>query len=222
MICNHSIFLKFALTQTYSKKMNLKPNRQTIRLKQHDYTSECSYFITICTHNRSHLFGDIINGRVVLNDTGKMAHRCWLQIRDHFPNTKIDEFIIMPNHIHGIIHMHPVPNVGANDDSRGWRANDDSPLRNRRWENGTSNSIGSIVRGFKIGVTKFVRQRNPEFVVWQRNYWEHIIRDKNQHYRIRQYIINNPVKWYFDKLIGGCGNTVLEPSMIYGYESWMV
>jgi putative transposase len=111
---------------------------------------------------------------------------------------------------------------GANDDSREIRANDDSPLRVRRWENGTSNSVGSIVRGFKIGVTKFFRQRNPGFIVWQRNYWEHIIRDRDQHYRIRQYINNNPQKWYLDKLNNGYGNQVLEPSMIYEYESWMV
>jgi REP element-mobilizing transposase RayT len=272
--------------------MTTKPGRQTIRLKRHDYTSECSYFLTMCTHKRNHLFGKIIDWKIVLNDFGKIAHQCWLQIPNHFPNAEIDEYIIMPNHIHGIIHMHPVganqyspallttgnkskidnkfknnttqsqkvnndPNendvelfkndgygfawgMRANDDSRGIRAyddsrairayddsrairaNDDSPLRDRRWENGTSNSIGSIIRGFKIGVTKCVRQRDPEFTVWQRNYWEHIIRDRDQYCRIKQYIINNPGKWYYDKLNGGSGNKVLENSIIYGYESWMV
>lgn len=248
--------------------MNTKPNRQTIRLKHHDYTSNKSYFITICTHNRSHLFGKINDDVVLLNDIGKMAHQCWLQIPNHFPNATIDNFVIMPNHIHGIIHMHQMTNVRANHYSpvsiatdnqtivsnsciidtfqsqnvnirpdvnvfgdlykndvgccsRELRANDDSPLR-RRWENGTSKSVGSIVRGFKIGVTKYVRQQTPECIVWQRNYWEHIIRDNDQQYRIRQYIMNNPKKWYLDKLNGGCGNQVLEPSLIYGYEPWMV
>jgi REP element-mobilizing transposase RayT len=256
--------------------MNTKPNRQTIRLKQHDYTSCGSYFITICTHNRSHLFGEIIDGVVILNDTDRMVHQCWQQIPVHFPNANIDNFVIMPNHIHGIIHMHPVspvganhylpvffstnnqtnfpdkltirtlqqqnvnfthndndgnlcengdcgcsPGIRANDDSWGIRANDDSPLRDR-WENGTSNSVGSIVRGFKIGVTKFCRQQNPDCIVWQRNYWEHIIRDREQYNRIQHYITNNPQKWYLDKLNNGCGNQVLEPSMMYEYESWMV
>jgi len=219
------LFLKILHQPEHNgKNMNTKPNRQTIRLKQHDYTSGGSYFITICTHNRSHLFGNIIDGVAILNDTGRMAHQCWQHIPDHFPNVKIDNFVIMPNHIHGIIQIHPITRVGANHyspvffttdnqtncsdtltiralqqqnvnfapndndgdlcenndcgcshgmrangDSRGMRANDDSPLRDR-WENGTSNSVGSIVRGFKIGVTKIFRQQNPGFIVLQRNY----------------------------------------------------
>jgi hypothetical protein len=115
VICHHFIFFKISHQHKHTGKyMNTKPNRQTIRLKQHDYTSGCSYFITICTHNRSHLFGEIVDGSAVLNDTGKKAHQCWLQIPNHFPNAKIDNFIIMPNHIHGIIHMQQISPVGAN------------------------------------------------------------------------------------------------------------
>jgi len=115
------------------------------------------YFITLCTQNRACLFGDIIKGKMVLNDAGIMVEKCWNEIPQHFANVILDEHAIMPNHFHGII-MIDCDIVGANVG-----ANNYSPLRERKM--GTSKTIGSIIRGFKIGVTKWFRQKSPDFVV---------------------------------------------------------
>jgi REP element-mobilizing transposase RayT len=184
--------------------MSYNPNnhhRKSIRLKGYDYTQAGLYFITICCQNRECLFGNIINGEMILNDAGNIANECWLAIPNHFPNVVLHEFVIMPNHIHGIIELKtksvgaenfpPHISMGVND-SMG--ANDDSPLRS------PSKTIGSMVRGYKIGVTKWMRQNTDVYNVWQRNYWEHIIRNENEYNRIAEYIINNPQNWGNDTL----------------------
>lgn len=160
-------------------------------------------FITICTSGKQYLFGQVVDGQMQLRDIGVQAQKCWAEIPEHFPNVVLHEYVIMPNHVHGIIEIvgakdfspHDIVNDNsphqmknhdflfnnilpntANDDSPpmdinsefGTRAKDFSPLR----PNGTSKTVGSIIRGFKIGVTKFAG-----YSVWQRNYYEHIIRD---------------------------------------------
>ena len=166
-----------------------KHHRKSIRLKNYDYSKPGIYFVTICTKNREFLFGEIVNGVIVLNDAGKIAQQCWLEIPEHFPCVSLDKFVIMPNHIHGIIiinHVAGVQNI--------------EPLQQfNQFQKIIPNSIGSIVRGFKIGVTKWFRQNNILNVVWQRNYYEHIIRNEKELNKIREYIINNPLKWGLDK-----------------------
>ena len=81
----------------------MKNNRRSIRLKEYDYSQDGLYFITMCTHNHLCLFGKIFDGKMVLNDTGNIAKECWLNIPEHYPNTKLHEYVIMPNHVHGII-----------------------------------------------------------------------------------------------------------------------
>ncbi len=187
-----------------------KHHRRSIRLKGYDYSQPGAYFITICTKNRKCLFGNIINGKMILNDAGHIAQNCWLEIPNHYPNVILDEFIIMPNHIHGIIIINagandnsPI-NVGANNNSPR-QANNNSPrqINNNSPQPSSfrspSGTIGSIVRGFKIGVTKWFRQNTDIYDVWQRNYYEHIIRNEQELDRIRKYIINNPLKWELDK-----------------------
>jgi len=217
-------------------------NRRSIRFKGYDYTQAGLYFITICCQNRACLFGEIENGKMMLNDAGAIANDCWLNIPNHFPNAILHEYVIMPNHVHGIIELvganhhspetnhHSPETVGANNhspvsklhspvsklhapknkknnnsvigDNRAKnvsvigdnRAKNVSPLRS------PSKTVGSVVRGFKIGVTKWMRQNTDTFYIWQRNYWEHIIRDDKSHENISQYIINNPTKWNNDKL----------------------
>lgn len=185
------------------KKYNSdKHKRRSIRLKGYDYSREGLYFITICCQNRAHYFGEIINEEMQLNEIGEIAQKCWRDIPNHFKNVLLHTFVVMPNHIHGIIEIIVTP-VGANqhlphnetanqhlpDDNR---AKDISPLR------GTSNTIGSIVRGFKIGVTKWVRSNTNIHQIWQRNYYEHIIRNEASYFRIHEYIENNPAKWTED------------------------
>jgi putative transposase len=171
---------------------------------------------------------------MILNDAGHIANQCWLDIPKHFPNVVLHEFIIMPNHVHGIIEL--VGAVGANNDSpqpannhspqpannespqpanndSPQPANNDSPqpannhspqpannhspqpANNHSPLRSPSKTIGSIVRGYKIGVTKWFRSTGHMEKIWQRNYWEHIIRDEISYHRISEYIKNNPQNW---------------------------
>jgi putative transposase len=202
--------------------MAYNPNihhRKSIRLKGYDYAQAGLYFITICVHNRECLFGKIVGAenfppKMILNDAGRTANECWLNIPKHFPNAILHEHIVMPNHVHGIIELagannySPVLNLpqidspesvidldnGAKNVSNDNGAKNFSPLRS------PSKTIGSIVRGYKIGVTKWFRSNENLENIWQRNYWEHIIRDESSYHRIAEYIINNPKNWSNDKL----------------------
>jgi len=174
-------------------------HRRSIRLQCYDYSQAGALFITICTNNRENLFGDIVAGAMQLNDAGQTVERCWVDIPAHFPCVELDEFVVMPNHVHGIIVLtDALTTVGAKDLRAKNRAKDISPLQNR--PSGASGTIGSIVRGFKIGVTKWFRQQTTIHEVWQRNYWEHIIRNETERDRFREYIRNNPSRWEQDKL----------------------
>jgi putative transposase len=169
--------------------------RRSIRLQGYDYTKSGAYFVSICSKNMDCIFGDISSGIMHLNQIGDMVNQCWHDIPKHFPHVELDSYVIMPNHIHGIIV------IENHDNSFG--AKDFSPLRKkdtRKVPAGTSKTIGSVVRGFKIGVTKWVRQNTSIRDVWQRNYWEHIIRDEKDMNRIQEYIANNPAQWETDRL----------------------
>ena len=175
-------------------------NRRSVRLRGYDYSQAGAYFITICAQNRRCLFGSIAEGTMALNDAGRAVAACWLQIPDHFPHVELDEYVVMPNHIHGIVII-----VGANNYSP-VQSNHDSPVQSnnhsplQKHPTGTARTIGSMVRGFKIGVTQWYRQRSVPSKIWQRNYWDHIIRNESELNRIRQYILNNPMQWEQDSL----------------------
>ena len=146
---------------------------------------------------------------MVLNDAGCIADECWLEITNHFPNVVLREFVVMLNHIHGIVELKTefAAAVGANhhsppipiqtDDGNGAvdgnGAKNFSPLRS------PSKTIGSIVRGYKIGVTKWMRHNTDVRNVWQRNYYEHVIRNHVEYQRLSKYIMNNPQRWDNDK-----------------------
>ncbi|MBW1892260.1 MAG: hypothetical protein JRI91_00995 [Deltaproteobacteria bacterium] len=164
-----------------------KHHRRSIRLGGYDYSQAGFYFVTICTQNQKCLFGHIADKEMVLNDAGRTAEKCWNNIPKHFPRVKLDKRIIMPNHIHGILSIMDT-GVGAKNLS---------PLQSRPY--GTSKTIGSVVRGFKIGVTKWFRSRNPGTHVWQRNYYEHIVHNEIELNQIRKYILNNPIQWELDR-----------------------
>ena len=130
---------------------------------------------------------------MILNEYGRIADTCLLEIPDHFPYAKMHQFVVMPNHIHCIVEI----TVGANNHSplpsNTVQANDNSPLH------GTSKTIGSIVRGYKTGVTKWLSGNTEIHTVWQRNYYEHIIRDEKSYHQISEYIQTNPLRWQDDK-----------------------
>ena len=204
--------------------------RRSVRLRGYDYSQAGAYFITICTQNRHCLFGNITDGAMVLNDAGRAAADCWLQIPDHFPHVELDEWVVMPNHIHGIVII-----VGANNHSPvpsnnhlPIQSNHDSPPpANPPHPTGTARTIGSMVRGFKIGVTQWYRQRSVPSKIWQRNYWDHIIRNELELNRIRQYILDNPMQWEQDSLhaptgVGANNDSPLPTSPAYALEPWLI
>ena len=137
---------------------------------------------------------------MILNDTGMVAQRCWLAIPEHFPDVVLHEYVVMPDHVHGIIQIvrTNIGSVGVKNFSPRLTNHHPIPMKS------PSRTVGSIIRGFKIGVTKWCREnRSDEYpighAVWQRNYHDHIIRDDPSYDRISNYILNNPKKWEDDK-----------------------
>lgn len=178
-----------------------RDRRRWIRLRGYDYTQPGAYFVTICTQERLCLFGEIVDRTVILNDSGRIATKCWNDIPVHFPHVALDHFLVMPNHVHGILWI--VKTVVAKDlppdgEKQVWPvgAKNLSPLRLQ--PAGTSKTIGSIIRGFKIGVTQWTRQERNVCDFWQRNYYEHVIWSGTALNRIRHYIVENPARWAED------------------------
>jgi putative transposase len=149
-------------------------HRQSIRLNGYDYSTSGAYFITICTHDREHLFGDIVNEIMELNTFGDLARSHLHQLSQHHSNIIMDESIVMPNHLHGIIILE------SSMDS--------------------TKSIPEIIRGFKTFSAKQINKiRDLRGVpVWQKNYYDRIIRNELELDFVRQYIINNPQNWGAD------------------------
>lgn len=182
----------------------MKPNsdpitqrRRSLRLHGFDYAQRGAYFVTVVARDHACLFGDVVDGAMRLNEAGRVAESCWAAIPDHFPHVALDAFVVMPNHVHGVVWI--VGDVSADVGARD-RAKDFSPLR-RGASNfrSPSKTVGSVVRGFKIGVTKWMRANTGIRDVWQRNYFEHVIRNEAALHRIRQYIIDNPARWHEDR-----------------------
>ncbi len=167
------------------------PNRRSIRLKGYDYSQPGIYFITICTYHRMHLFGKIHNGEMSLDARGRIAWNEWMITPDLRPNIGLDAFVVMPNHIHGIII------VGADC----IRPHENHPITHTPDESMQSDpTIGAIVRGYKSTVTKQINNfwNTIGHPVWQRNYYEHIIRNEYEYQNIANYIRNNPACWNND------------------------
>lgn len=169
-------------------------HRRSIRLKEYDYTQRGAYFVTIVTYQREHLFGEIVDGVMRLNEWGEIARREWFKTAELRPYVELyeDEFVVMPNHAHGVIW-----NVGALRRNARTGAADGKPHVD-------AGSLGAIVRAYKSAVTYAINaaRQTRGMVVWQRNYYEHIIRNDADLNRIRDYIINNPLKWANDDLYG--------------------
>ena len=170
--------------------------RRSIRLRGYDYTSPGAYFVTICVRDRACVLGKVVEGEMRLDSLGEIAVECWRAIPDHFPHVRLDAFVIMPNHVHGIIvivgavratHASPVPHA--------------SPQRNPP-RGPRPGSLGAVVGSFKSATTKRINQIRgaPGTPFWQRNYYEHVIRDQAGLDRIRRYIQANPRRWAEDRL----------------------
>ena len=192
-----------------------KHHRRSIRLQGYDYSQEALYFITICCQDRTHLFGEIVDGKMILNSYGEIAQKEWLNTSKIRDNVVLHEFVVMPNHFHSIIEI--TFQKGNNEIGKF-----QSP----------SHTIGAIIRGFKIATIKKIKDyilntgekindskgelqiaptaptaptekiKELDFKIWQRNYYEHIIRNEEAYERISDYIRNNPKRWNEDKFYG--------------------
>jgi len=161
-------------------------HRRSIRLRGYDYSQNGLYFVTLCCHERQSLFGAVANDEMRLNDAGRVAHTEWEKTGAMRENIEIHAFVVMPNHVHGIIKI-----VGAHC-MRPDVVPDMQPGRVQR-----APTVGDVVRGYKSAVTKRINQlRNASIPpVWQRNYYEHIIRNEEAYLKIAEYIQTNPQRW---------------------------
>ena len=177
-------------------------NRRSIRLQSYDYSQPGAYFVTICTREKECLLGQIQHGQVVLSGAGEIARAVWSKLPGRFPLVSLDEYVVMPNHVHGIFlvgaqFIAPVSSVAS--DSK-------EDMTDRVY------TLGEIVRTYKATVTRLVRTRydvntdkggmNPAptaWFGWQRNYYERVIRNESELSQVRQYIVDNPAKWDMDE-----------------------
>jgi putative transposase len=209
-----------------------KHHRRSIRLKGYDYSSPGAYFITICTYQRECWFGEIVDCEMRLNEFGKMVNAFWQRLPFHFLNLQLDAFVVMPNHVHGILVLTDQPRRGAalgqdlednTDDLNPNATPHHNPLSEPGVAFGTkllgssqdglpnaaplpsrlgTGTVGAIVLNFKSVTTRSFNRmkRSPGGSIWQRNYYEHIIRSEEALQHIRQYVYNNPITWQQDQL----------------------
>lgn len=193
------------MSEKYLNKYRIK----SARLPNYDYASNGMYFITICTHNRKFHFGDVIDNEMQLTEIGKLAQKFWAEIPTHFPFVHLGEFIIMPNHTHGILIIDkPIEKLNnelsvAETLQCKVSATDNFDINENKKEfmsniSPKPGSISTIIRSYKSAVTKYSRQIDPEFK-WQTRFHDIIIRDQRAYINISNYIINNPSKWGEDK-----------------------
>ena len=160
--------------------------KKKYRLPEYDYSQEGGYFVTICTRDKEIYFGDVISGCMKLSRIGETAKQFWLQIPIRFNNVVLDEFVIMPNHVHGIILITHRRNVPWHVPTTGIR-----PL--------AKDSLSSIINHYKGNVKRWCNKNGFECFSWQPRFYDHVIRDEKSLNEIRQYIINNPLKWEIDR-----------------------
>lgn len=174
--------------------------RRSPRIPGFDYARAGAYFVTICTRGRRRLFGEISgDGVMQLSSAGKMVSDQWQRLSRRFPFISLDEFVVMPDHLHGII-LIGCRGTGDNSQNNGPESNPRAPTA-ERFGAPTAGSIPTIVRSFKSSTTlryHFLVGRSTE-PLWQRNYYEHIIRGEEDLNRARQYVLNNPLQWSIDQ-----------------------
>jgi putative transposase len=183
-------------------KYNNKYRIDSIRLKNYDYSQEGYYFVTICTKDKQKYFGNIENEKMILNKIGEVAKKFWLEIPEHFLFVKLDEFVIMPNHIHGIIVIDnndklkniKIDNVETLHCNVSTKENFYSKISPKKYE------LATIIRSYKSICTKQINKLQKEiFFQWQPRFYERIIRNEKELNNIRQYIFDNLLKWQYDE-----------------------
>lgn len=179
-------------------------HRRSIRLREYDYSSVGAYFVTLCVQGRECLFGSVTDGGMQMNEAGRMVEGAWRALAERFPNVMVDEFVVMPNHLHGVIvvtddgltdavgAIHELPNTCCLD-----RAIHELPLHQKR----RTMLIPKVIGFFKMNTAKHINlmRNTPGIPLWQRNYHERVIRGEREMNTIREYIRQNPLKWEHDE-----------------------
>ncbi len=184
--CIGAIMVSKIPTVQFQNKYRIEPSR----LKSWDYSSSAYYFITICTKNRNPCFGSILSGKVNLSETGQVAERYWNEIPIHFPFIKLDEHIIMPDHIHGILLIDHNSSVNTVEPCHG-----KAPTHTNKYAKPISGSVSVVVNQFKGAVMRWCKNNWYSNFYWQPRFYDSIIRDKTSLDNVRQYIIDNPHNW---------------------------
>jgi len=175
-----------------------------------DYRNSAPYFVTGCTRNREHFFGFIENGEMNLNDLGRYAWDCWFEIPDHFPFVELINFVVMPNHIHGLLYLHnelSAPSIVETLHATSLQSPPPQPppphQKNEKMANISpkQGSLSSVIRSYKSAVTKYANDNNLH-AGWQSRFHDHIVRNADECRRISDYITNNPKNWKLDKFNG--------------------
>ncbi|MEX1241118.1 MAG: transposase [Cyclobacteriaceae bacterium] len=184
-----------------------------------DYSRDAAYFVTICTRCRECFFGEIQNDQMILSPAGRIADFCWVEITEHAKNIELGPYVVMPNHVHGIVNL-----KGNQVSSKCVRSEQvetrqalslqapplqmppiDQPpktIGQMRFQNPGKNTISTIIGGYKSAVSGKIHPLRPDFG-WQARFHDHIIRDEEEYQRIDEYILNNPANWKEDKFYSG-------------------
>ena len=187
------------------------PKRERLRLTHYDYSCGGFYFVTVCTKDKKHLFGEVRNGGMELNEAGKMIELVWREIANKFPFVQFDYFTIMPNHIHGIIQIvgadlcvRPL-NLHPRSSSPNERTSGVGPTRRSGPTHRSAPTLGRVMQWFKtISINYYIHGiknhgwRPFKDKLWQRGYYDHVIRHEGDLNRVRQYSQENPLKWKLD------------------------
>lgn len=171
----------------------------SIRWEKWDYRNSGAYFVTICTKNRISYFGECVDEKMHLNNVGEIIDKYWKEIPHHFLNVTLDEFVVMPNHLHGIIIINArLENETNHVDTLHCNVSTNNKFMSKI--SPKSGSLSTILRSFKSICTKEINKQFPELVFgWQSRFYDRIIRDEREFERIKQYILNNPQNWEKDQ-----------------------
>ena len=169
-------------SELYQEKYKIK----SIRLQNWDYSWPGYYFITICTKDKQCYFGDVIDDKMILNELGYIVKQCWRDLPNYYNNCKLDSFIIMPNHVHGIIQ------INYSNVEMGFKPVSTGKIKRY--------PLSEIIRGFKTFLSRKINLNDSNInFKWQKSYYDHIVRGEDDLNRIRNYIQNNPLNWYRDR-----------------------
>jgi REP element-mobilizing transposase RayT len=186
--------------------------RKPLRLPGYDYSQAAGYFVTLCAHERSHLFGVSRDGQIVLSELGRLADSAWRRILDWSPFVSLDCYVVMPNHLHGILLLLPDTGSGSAQLAAKRAKHGFAPTQAAAHaaRGATAKSLSAVIQAYKSSVAReWNRMRGSKQAAWQRGFYDHVIRDEHALQCIREYVAWNPAQWALGK--ENCARTALNP-----------